>query len=132
MKSGSSSPPSTGSSAGLASFVASTIWFSRMVHRRRIEAAVLDGLRKVLKQPDYLAVYVKAYNEERGRLARGAVRDRSKLERRTGEIGPVTTRLIAPDAQQKTASPLGAAAFPSLEGGCYQIRDGQGDLRING
>ncbi len=47
---------------------------SRMVHRRKIEAAVLDGLREVLKQPDYLAVFVKAYNEERSRLVRGAVK----------------------------------------------------------
>jgi site-specific DNA recombinase len=67
---------------------------SRMVHRRKIEAAALDGLREVLKQPDYLAVYVKAYNEERGRLARGAVRDRSKLERRTGEIKREIERLV--------------------------------------
>jgi site-specific DNA recombinase len=67
---------------------------SRMVHRRKIEAAALDGLREVLKQPDYLAIYVKAYNEERSRLARGAVRDRSKLERRAGEIKRDIERLI--------------------------------------
>jgi hypothetical protein len=65
-----------------------------MVHRRKIEAAALDGLREVLKQPDYLAIYVKAYNEERSRLARGAVRDRSKLERRAGEIKRDIERLI--------------------------------------
>jgi hypothetical protein len=65
-----------------------------MVHRRKIEAAVLDGLREVLKQPDYLAIYVKAYNEERTRLARGAVRDRGKLERRTGEIKREIERLV--------------------------------------
>jgi site-specific DNA recombinase len=59
---------------------------SRMVHRRKIETAVLDGLREVLKDPDYFKVYLKAYNEERTRLARGAVNDRAKLERRAGEI----------------------------------------------
>jgi site-specific DNA recombinase len=59
---------------------------SRMVHRRKIEAAVLDGLREVLKDAEYFKVYLKAYNDERTRLARGAVRDRANLERRSGEI----------------------------------------------
>jgi site-specific DNA recombinase len=67
---------------------------SRRVHRRKIEAAVLNGLREVLKQPDYLAVYLKAYNEERNRLARGAIKNRSKLESRTGEIKRDIERLI--------------------------------------
>jgi site-specific DNA recombinase len=66
---------------------------SRMVNRNKIEAAVLDGLREVLKQPEYLAVYVKAYNEERNRLARGAIRNRSKLESRAGEIKREIERL---------------------------------------
>jgi hypothetical protein len=57
-----------------------------MVHRRKIEAAVLDGLREVLKDAEYFKVYLKAYNDERTRLARGAVRDRANLERRSGEI----------------------------------------------
>jgi site-specific DNA recombinase len=30
---------------------------SRMVNRNKIEAAVLDGLREVLKDPDYFTVY---------------------------------------------------------------------------
>jgi site-specific DNA recombinase len=66
---------------------------SRMVHRNKIEAAVLDGLREVLKDPDYFKVYLKAYNEERTRLARGAVNDRAKLERRAGEIKRETDRI---------------------------------------
>ena len=37
---------------------------------------------------------MKAYNEERSRLARGAVRDRSKLERRAGEIKREIERLM--------------------------------------
>jgi site-specific DNA recombinase len=59
---------------------------SRMVHRRKIEAAVLDGVHEVLKDPDYFKIYLTAYNEERTRLARGAVNDRAKFERRAGEI----------------------------------------------
>jgi site-specific DNA recombinase len=66
---------------------------SRMVHRRKIEAAVLDGLREVLKDPDYFKVYLKAYNDERTRLARGAVKDRANLERRSGEIKRETDRI---------------------------------------
>jgi site-specific DNA recombinase len=67
---------------------------SRMVNRNKIEAAVLEGLREVLKDPDYFKVYLKAYNEERTRLARGAVQDRAKLERRLGEIKRELDRLV--------------------------------------
>jgi site-specific DNA recombinase len=67
---------------------------SRMVHRRKIEAAVLDGLREVLKDAEYFKVYLKAYNDERSRLAQGAIRDRAKLERRTGEIKRELDRLV--------------------------------------
>jgi site-specific DNA recombinase len=67
---------------------------SRMVHRRKIEAAVLDGLREVLKDPGYFETYLRAYNDERTRLARGAVKDRTKLERRTGEIKRELDRLV--------------------------------------
>jgi site-specific DNA recombinase len=59
---------------------------SRMVHRRKIEAAVLDGVHEVLKDPDYFKICLTAYNEERTRLASGAVNDRAKFERRAGEI----------------------------------------------
>lgn len=37
------------------------------IHRRKIETAVLDGLRGV-KDADYFKVYLKAYNDERTRL----------------------------------------------------------------
>jgi site-specific DNA recombinase len=87
---------------------------SRMVHRRKIEAAVLDGLREVLKEPDYLAVYVKAYNDERSRLARGAVRDRSKLERRAGEIKREIERFLDSIAQGVPADTI-APRIQALE-----------------
>jgi site-specific DNA recombinase len=72
---------------------------SRMVNRNEIEAAVLDGLREVLKEPDYFKVYLTAYNDERTRLARGAVKDRAKLERRLGEIKRELDRLVDSIAQ---------------------------------
>jgi site-specific DNA recombinase len=72
---------------------------SRMVNRNKIEAAVLDGLREVLKDPGYWKHYLKVYNEERRLLASGAARDRSKLERRLGEIKRETERLVDAIAQ---------------------------------
>jgi hypothetical protein len=50
-------------------------------------------LREVLKEPDYFKVYLKAYNDERTRLARGAVKDRANLEPRSGEIKRETDRI---------------------------------------
>jgi site-specific DNA recombinase len=67
---------------------------SRMVNRNKIEAAVLDGLREVLKDPEYWKHYLKVYNEERRMLASGTIRDRAKLERRAGEIKRETERLV--------------------------------------
>jgi site-specific DNA recombinase len=67
---------------------------SRMVNRNKIEAAVLDGLREVLKHPEYFTVYLKTYNEARMRLARGAVKGRANLERRAGEVKREIDRLI--------------------------------------
>lgn len=66
---------------------------SRMVHRRKIEAAVLDGLSEVLKNAEYFKTYMKTYNDERSRLAQGAIKDRAKLERRAGEIKRETDRI---------------------------------------
>ena len=67
---------------------------SRMVNRNKIEAAFLDGLREVLEDQDYFKVYLKTYNDERTRLARGAVRDRANLERRSREINRELDRLV--------------------------------------
>ena len=65
-----------------------------MVNRNKIEAAVLDGLREVLKDPEYFKVYLNAYNDERTRLARSAVKDKAKLERRQGEIKRELDRMV--------------------------------------
>jgi site-specific DNA recombinase len=67
---------------------------SRIVNRNKIEAAVLDGLREALKDPEYFRVYLKAYNDERARLARSAVKDKAKLERRLGEVKRELDRIV--------------------------------------
>jgi len=70
-----------------------------MVNRNKIESAVLDGLREVLKDPGYWKHYLKVYDEERRQLASGAAKDRVKLERRAGEIKRETERLVDAIAQ---------------------------------
>jgi hypothetical protein len=74
-----------------------------MVNRNKIEVAVLDGLREVLKDPGYWKHYLKVYNEERRLLASGAAKDRAKLERRAAEIKRETERLV--DAIAQGAAP---------------------------
>jgi site-specific DNA recombinase len=83
---------------------------SRMVNRNKIEAAVLDGLREVLKDPGYWNHYLKVYNDERTRLAQGAVRDRAKLERRAGEIKRELDRVVESIIQGVPAQTLAPRA----------------------
>jgi site-specific DNA recombinase len=66
----------------------------RKVKRDDVERLTLSGLRRELAQPVYLAEYVNTYNEERRRLARDAGSQRSKLERRKGEIERELRRAI--------------------------------------
>ncbi|WP_410052948.1 recombinase family protein [Bradyrhizobium sp. SZCCHNR1020] len=58
----------------------------RRIKRDDVERLALDSLRAELSRPAYLVEYVKAYNEERKRLARDAGNARGKLEQRRGEI----------------------------------------------
>jgi site-specific DNA recombinase len=58
----------------------------RKVKREDVERLALDRLSRELAEPVYLVEYVKAYNEERKRLARDAGNERGKLEKRKGEI----------------------------------------------
>jgi site-specific DNA recombinase len=83
---------------------------SRMVNRNKIEAAVLDGLREVLKDPGYWKHYLKVYNEERRLLASGAARDRAKLERRAGEIKRELERIVESIVQGMPADVLAPKA----------------------
>jgi site-specific DNA recombinase len=66
----------------------------RRIKRDDVERLTLSGLRRELAQPVYLAEYVNTYNEERRRLARDAGSQRSKLERRKGEIERELRRAI--------------------------------------
>jgi site-specific DNA recombinase len=59
-----------------------------------IERAVLSGLRAELSSPALLTEYVKAYHEERAKLAAGSVQRRAAAERRLGEIERETERLV--------------------------------------
>lgn len=64
----------------------------------RIEKAVVEGLREHLEDPELLAHYVSAYNEERRRLSAERVKTRHQLERRlnnaTGELERMLTLLL--------------------------------------
>lgn len=59
-----------------------------------IERTVLAGLRERLADRAYFAIYVRKYNEERGRLAKAAGDKRGQLERRAGEIGRELGRAV--------------------------------------
>ena len=59
---------------------------SRKVNRDAIEAAVFAGLKDELANPIAITEYVKAYNDERRRLAREAGDQMSKLTRRNAEV----------------------------------------------
>jgi site-specific DNA recombinase len=67
---------------------------SRKVSRDAIERSVFAGLREELKQPAAIAEYVKTYNAERRRLAKGSGERMAKLGRRDAEIGRELERLV--------------------------------------
>jgi site-specific DNA recombinase len=66
----------------------------RRVKRGDVEHLTFSGMQRELAQPAYLVEYVKAYNEERRKLARNAGNERSKLERRKSEIARELSRAI--------------------------------------
>ncbi len=51
----------------------------------KIEAAVLDGMRDQLRDPEMIRAYISTYNAERQRLASTAVNDRARIGRRLDE-----------------------------------------------
>jgi site-specific DNA recombinase len=59
-----------------------------------VENAVLTGLKSEMQHPVMLAEYVKTYREERLRLARRAVQDRSRIERRIDEVTHEIERVV--------------------------------------
>ena len=67
---------------------------SRKVNRDAIEAAVFAGLKDELSNPIAVTEYIKAYNDERRRLAREAGDEMSKLTRRNADVSRELERLI--------------------------------------
>jgi site-specific DNA recombinase len=59
-----------------------------------VESAALSGLRSEMRHPDVIAEYVKTYREERKRLAMDAAKQRSRGERRIGEMSREIDRLV--------------------------------------
>lgn len=66
----------------------------RKVSRDAIEAVVFEGLREELLHPASIAEYVRVYNAERRRLAKGNGERTAKLSRREAEIGREVERLV--------------------------------------
>lgn len=79
--------------------------------RDDVERLTLGRLSTELAEPVHLIEYVKAYNEERKRLARDAGNERGKIERRKGEIDRELNR--ASDAIMKRGVDPAALA-PSM------------------
>jgi site-specific DNA recombinase len=98
----------------------------RRVPVAKIESLVLTGLRENLTNPAAIAAFVDTYNEERQRLRKQATKDRSRMERRTGEINRELDRLV--DAIAKSTLPLDIIAprMNELKGERDQIA---GELR---
>jgi site-specific DNA recombinase len=58
-----------------------------------VENAVVAGLKSELQHPAVITEYVKAYHEERKRLASRSIENRSRLERWLGELDREIKRL---------------------------------------
>ena len=67
---------------------------ARTFYLDTVERAVLDGLKSELTTPDMIAEYVRAYHEERKRLAGESHRDRMKINRRLAQIERELTRAV--------------------------------------
>ncbi|WFU46113.1 recombinase family protein (plasmid) [Bradyrhizobium sp. CB82] len=66
----------------------------RRVYLDSIEALAIKGLRQHLAHPDVIASFVDSYNSERKRLKKEASSERTRLERRFGEIGREMKRIV--------------------------------------
>lgn len=60
------------------------LYDTRISYLDTVENTVLNGLTSKLRHPDVIAKYVRAYHEERKRLAADADARRMRLERRWG------------------------------------------------
>lgn len=66
----------------------------RLYYREAIEAVVLEGLKKELRDPALIREYVAAYEAERKKLARAENVARGKREQRLGEVKRHIRRLV--------------------------------------
>ena len=66
----------------------------RRVYLDDIEALTIRGLRQHLAHPEVITEFVDAYNAERKRLKKEASTERTRLERRLGEIGREMKRIV--------------------------------------
>lgn len=67
---------------------------SRRVYLDGIETLAIDGLRRHLAHPEVITEFIDAYNTERKRLAKEAGSERTRLERRSGEIAREMKRIV--------------------------------------
>ncbi|MGY3149612.1 site-specific DNA recombinase [Bradyrhizobium sp. USDA 3397] len=67
---------------------------SRRVYLDEIEALAIKGLRQHLAHPEVIAEFVDAYNAERKRLKKEASTERTRIERRLGEIEREIKRIV--------------------------------------
>jgi site-specific DNA recombinase len=66
----------------------------RRVYLDNVEALAIKGLREHLAHPELITAYVDAYNEERKRLKKEASVERTRIDRRLGEIERETKRIV--------------------------------------
>jgi site-specific DNA recombinase len=67
---------------------------SRRVYLDDIEALAIKGLRQHLAHPEVITEFVDAYNAERKRLKKEASTQRTRIERRLGEIEREIKRIV--------------------------------------
>jgi site-specific DNA recombinase len=67
---------------------------SRRVYLDDIEALAIKGLRQHLAHPEVITEFVDAYNAERKRLKKEASTQRTRIERRLGEIERENKRIV--------------------------------------
>ena len=84
------------------------------IRLERIERAVLDGMRAKLDDPELIKAYVKAYNEERQRLAGDAIRNRAKTEARLDEAQRELDRAIQNLIKGRLSDDEAGAVLPKL------------------
>lgn len=67
----------------------------RLIKQDVFERRVIDDLREKMLAADVVAAYLDEYRQEHSRRAREAVNERSRLERRQGELTRKIDRLVA-------------------------------------